>query len=84
MFIESLFDFNQSVMWLNSLFMEENNVLMFLPDRNKFVSFAKRMQFNNFEERYKSLTYIRNSKGPKIDPWGIPQTIFISFEIPPG
>ena len=31
---------------------------------------------HNLQLANKSLTYSRNNKGPKIDPWGTPQSIF--------
>ena len=44
-FRESLFALNHSEMFSSSEFSIENSVLMFFPDKNRFVSSAKRMNF---------------------------------------
>ena len=32
-----------------------------------------------FEALQRSFTYIKNNKGPSIDPWGTPQVVFAKF-----
>ena len=48
----------------------------FWPEINTFVSSANRTDKKEFDTVAKSLLYIKNNKGPRINPWGTPQVIF--------
>jgi hypothetical protein len=37
--------------------------------------------FVDIKKLGRSLMYNRKSKGPRIDPWGTPQLIYVAFEI---
>ena len=79
-FKESLFALNHSEIFSSSEFTFENNVLMFLPEKKRFVSSANRMNLRIAEEKHKSFIYTRNSNGPNIDPCGTPQLIHFNSD----
>ena len=35
----------------------------------------------SWQALYKSLMYIKNSKGPRSDPWGTPHVVFLASEM---
>ena len=61
----------QSTIFLNSALTLEISCSRLGPDRYKVVSSAKRRAISS-EHRGRSFIYIKNSNGPRIDPWGIP------------
>ena len=72
-FRDNLLTLNQIDILHNSLFIK----LLFMPFFvNKVVSSAKRIDWNNLLELWRSFTYIRNNNGPSIEPCGTPVEIF--------
>ena len=63
--MDSLLAFNQWETLSNFLFKLDTKLSMSFPVANMLVSYA-------VKALGKSLTYIRNNKGPRIDPWGTP------------
>ena len=53
---------------------------MFFAEKKRFVSSANIMGFKMLEALHKSLTYKRNNSGPKIDPCGTPQLMFLLLD----
>ena len=47
--------------------------------KKRLVSSANIIGSKIFEALQRSFTYIKNNKGPSIDPWGTPQAIFAKF-----
>ena len=43
--------------------------------RKRLVSYANNIGSNVFDVLHRSFTEIRNSNGPRIDPWGMPHLI---------
>ena len=74
-FKESLFAFNHKEISFNSLFM----VLMIksgsLPLINKLLSSANNIGNVHSQTEARSFMYIRNNRGPRIDPCGTPHLI---------
>ena len=71
-FRDNLLILNQIDILHNSLFIK----LLFMPFFvNKVVSSAKRINWNNLLELWRSFAYIRNNNGPSIEPCGTPVEI---------
>ena len=51
-----------------------------LSEYDKFVSSANNMKCKTDELSTMSLIYIRNNKGPNIEPWGTPQETLLESE----
>ena len=68
-FRDNLLTLNQIDILHNSLFIK----FLFMPFFvYKVVSSAKRINWNNLLEFWRSFTYIRNNYGPSIEPCGTP------------
>ena len=72
-FRDNLLTLNQIDILHNSLFIKLLFMTFFV---NKVVSSAKRMNWNNLLEVWRSFTYTRNNNGPSIEPRGTPVEIF--------
>ena len=55
---------------------------MSLLDKDKFVSSANMTGFKIEEALWRSLTYMRNSNGPRIEHCGMPQIILHMLVLP--
>ena len=69
---------------LASNFMEfiiyiQKSVKIFRWEKKILVSSANIMGSKIFQALQRSVTYIKNNKGPSIDPWRAPQVIFAKF-----
>lgn len=78
------FIFKESLLALNHVDNLFSSVLSFwinsrksLPDANKLVSSAKRIKYKKSEQLVISFIYKIKRRGPRIYPWGTPQTIGI-------
>ena len=72
-FRDNLLTLNHIDILHNSLFIK----LLFMPFFViKVVSSAKRINWNNLLELWRSFTFIRNNNGPSIEPRGTPVEIF--------
>ena len=65
---DSLFVVNQALMFTNSLFTTVKRSLMPLCLKKRLVSSENIIGSNKRDAFGRSLTYIRNRSGPKIDP----------------
>ena len=57
--------------------------LRFFPVINKLVSSANIIANMDFDKKAKSLTYIRNNSGPRIEPRGTPHVMILFVEVYP-
>ena len=78
-FSESLFAKNHSLTSFNSLLTIWKSAFIFLREEKRFVSLANIIGSKYFVTSWRSLTTIRNNKGPKIEPWGTPHIIVFIF-----
>jgi hypothetical protein len=69
MLSDNLFDLNQSFVLISSSFAIEISWSYDALDRNALVSSANRINLNILVELGRSLMYIKNSRGPSIEPW---------------
>ena len=74
-----LFSISHSWTWANSLFI--NNSSRSLPEQKRLVSPANRIVDKLLVELLRSLMYVKNSNGPRIDPCGTPQVIIFSVDL---
>ena len=76
--------FSQSEIWANSLVIFCDRDEPSLPLRNKLVSFATSIVKVCLQTEDKSLTYKRNSKGHKMEPYGTSHLINPKLDFTPS
>ena len=74
-FKDNLLAHNHSYKRFKSLFMDFRKVLRFLQEYKRLVSSAKWYVVEYFNALFISFIYIKNSRGPRIDPCGTPQLV---------
>ena len=82
-FNDSLLTLSQSLTWVNSLLiLNDRSVCLSKTFAvvNNVVSSAYMMNLNFSLHLMISLIYIVNKRGPSMDPWGTPVTIFTLFD----
>jgi len=79
MFTDSLLALNQSLRFVSSVFTVEKTNFKLDPEKKILVSSAKRTKLKNLEDKWMSLIYKRNSRGPSIEPCGTPQLITSNY-----
>ena len=80
-FKDYLLMFNQSMIFIISLFICSISLSRHFPERNKFESSANRRRNKTSETLDRSLICSRNNNGPRVDPWGTPHAIFLRLEL---
>ena len=79
-FKDNLFVFNHFEIFASSWLIFVSNASKSEPLQNKFVSSANSIGAVYLQTSHRSLMYIRKRSGPKIDPWGTPQMMFLVAE----
>ena len=79
-FRDNKFALNHSFITANSEFIIFSICCTDFPVKNKLVSSANIIVDNILEAKLRSLIYIWNRTGPKIDPWGTPHLIIASSD----
>ena len=75
MFNDNLLHENQSLSLISSVLTISNKVFMLELEQKRFVSSANIIGSSMFEALGRSLTYIKNKSGPRIEPCGMPHFI---------
>ena len=73
-FMVSWFVFIRSSTFSNSLFTNYCNSISDLLDSSRFASSVNSITLELLAEE-KSFIYVRNNRGPSVEPWGTPQFI---------
>ena len=77
----SLFSVSHSWTLANSSFINNSYSSKSLPGQKRLVSSANKIVDKLLVELLRSLMYIKNSNGPRIDPCGTPQVIIFSVDL---
>ena len=80
-FEDNLLMFNQSIMFIISLFICSISLSGHFPERNIFELSANRRRNKTFETLDRSLIYNRHNNGPRMDPWVTPPVTFLRLEL---
>ena len=80
-FKDNLLMFNQSMIFIISLFICSISLSRHFPERNRFESSANKRRNKTSETLDRSLICSRNNNGPRVDPWGTPHAIFLRLEL---
>ena len=76
-FNDNLFAVNQPPSFSSSSFTLEKSVLISRCEWKRFVSLANIIRSKIFDAFWRSLTSIRNNKGPSIESYGTPHAILL-------